>query len=455
MAQQPELESAREEISQLVERLNEAEQDNQFALFEQAKEQIEPGELALLLESLPIAQRLERWQQVERTQQVDVLVAMRAEARGAILRTLSSPELEHLLRGVDAESLVELADDLPESLLDEALTQMTSRQRDWYEQANQYGEDELGRYLNHDLVLVPANARVSEAIRALGRTQFNYSEHAYLVDKQGLYRGAVSLAQLLACPGDLRLNSQEWQSVNPLLSHSSINDATEAVEHSGFTALPVVDPEGRLQGRISLNLALELTREQYEARLMATVGLDEETDLFSSVKRSAQRRAVWLGINLMTALLASWVIGRFEATLVQVVALAVLMPIVASMGGIAGSQTLTLVIRGLAMGQITQGNLWPLIRKELGVGLINGVAWAVVIGVVATLWFGSGMTGVVMALAIVINISVAALAGVLIPVWLDRVRIDPALSGSVILTTVTDVVGFVSFLGLGTWFLLG
>ncbi|TKB50520.1 magnesium transporter [Ferrimonas sediminicola] len=445
-----ELDTSREEVSHLVERLSLAKEEQQESLFEQAIEQVEPGEIALLLESLPIGDRLERWQQVAQDEQLDVLVAMRAEARGAILRTLPEPTLAALLDRVDAESLIELADDLPVAIVDDAVTRMTARQRNWFEQASQYGDDEVGRYLNHEMVLVPANARAGDALRVLLRSHYPFSDQAYLVDALGLYRGAISLKQLASLPDTQRLKEVPLLDLVPLQATTSVVDATEAVEHSGLAALPVVDTEGRLQGRISLQLALELTREEYESRLMATVGLDEETDLFSPVLQSSKRRALWLGINLLTALLASWVIGRFEATLVQVVSLAVLMPIVASMGGIAGSQTLTLVVRGLAMGQLAQGNLRALLSKEIGVGVLNGIAWSVIIGAVAGLWFGDLATGLVMAAAIIINITVAALAGVLVPVVLDRRGIDPALSGSVVLTTVTDVVGFLTFLGLGS-----
>ena len=187
---------------------------------------------------------------------------------------------------------------------------------------------------------------------------------------------------------------------------------------------------------------------------MATAGMNEDEDLFAPVLRSSKRRATWLGINLLTAFLASWAIGLFEATLQQVVALAVLMPIVASMGGIAGSQTLTLIIRGIALGQIAKGNVSSLLIKEVSVGALNGVLWAVVVGIIASLWFSSINIGLVIAAAIVLNIIAAAFSGVLIPIILDKFKIDPALSGSVILTTVTDMVGFISFLGLGTLFLL-
>ena len=216
----------------------------------------------------------------------------------------------------------------------------------------------------------------------------------------------------------------------------------------------MVDDTNKLLGRVDILSASELVNENYERQVMATAGMDEDEDLFAPVAKSARSRALWLGINLLTAFLASWFIGLFEATLQQVVALAVLMPVVASMGGIAGSQTLTLIVRGLALGQVTGANLKALMTKELKVGGVNGVIWALVIGIVAFFWFSDPLLGLVICLAIFMNILAAALAGVLLPVVLDKLKIDPALSGSVILTTVTDIVGFVAFLGLGSLFLL-
>jgi magnesium transporter len=233
-----------------------------------------------------------------------------------------------------------------------------------------------------------------------------------------------------------------------------LDEGSDLVARSGYSALAVVDSEDKLLGRLSIGEALENVRRSLEGQFMHTAGLDEEEDLFAPIINSAKRRALWLGINLLTAFLAAWTIGLFEATLQQVVALAVLMPIVASMGGIAGSQTLTLIIRGLALGQITPQTYWTLMRKELGVGAINGVLWALVIAGITYLWFGDWIIASVISLAIVINICVAAFSGVVIPVWLEKMKIDPALSGSVILTTVTDVIGFFAFLGLGSLFLL-
>jgi len=215
-----------------------------------------------------------------------------------------------------------------------------------------------------------------------------------------------------------------------------------------------VDEGNVLLGRITIDDVVDIIREQAEHQALGAAGLDEDEDLFSPVPRAARRRAIWLGINLATAFAASWVIGRFEGTLQQIVALAVLMPIVASMGGVAGTQTLTLVVRGLALGQVARGNLRAVLRKEVLVGLVNGIVWAVVVGVVSALWFGDAPLGLVIAAAMATNLVVAALSGVIVPLTLRRMDIDPALAGGVVLTTVTDVVGFLSFLGLATLVLL-
>ena len=230
--------------------------------------------------------------------------------------------------------------------------------------------------------------------------------------------------------------------------------AARVVQNSGFISLPVLDDTNKLLGRVDIVTACELVNEDYERQVMSSAGMDENEDLFSSVRKSAQKRAIWLGINLITAFLASWFIGLFEATLQEVVALAVLMPVVASMGGIAGSQTLTLIVRGLALGQVTDSNRKALLEKELKVGLLNGVIWAIVVGAIAYLWFDSSLLGIVISIAILLNIAMAALTGVVLPIILNKLKIDPALSGSVILTTVTDIVGFVAFLGLGSLLLL-
>jgi len=443
-----------EELSQIVDRLTLAEETEQQALFEMAIGKLESSELALLLESLPVDRRQERWLQIPAEEQVQVLVAMRHEPRQTILKQLTPEALQLLLSGLDAEDLIELAETLPDTLVDDALARMDAQQRAHYQRTSLYTEEQIGRYVDHNLLLLPHKARISEARRLLRRQLPDHTDSIYLVDRTGRYAGLVPVGALLNAPAHQPVSDLLDRDPSALSASMELIDAAEKVEHSNRSALPVVDEKGYLVGRCTVRLALEIIRETYESQLMATAGMSEEEDLFAPVIRSSRRRATWLGINLLTAFLASWTIGLFAHTLEQVVALAVLMPIVASMGGIAGSQTLTLIIRGLAMGQITPGNARALLRKELGVGGLNGLLWALVIGLCATFWFASTTIGLVIALAIIINIAVAALAGVGIPLLLEKLDIDPALSGSVILTTVTDVVGFLAFLGLGTLLLL-
>ncbi|MBY5991011.1 magnesium transporter [Ferrimonas balearica] len=440
--------------SNWIEPLNLAEGEQQLVVFLEALEQLEASELGLLLESLPLAQRRALWPALPTEDRVEALVAMRVEARDSILSQLDESEMAALLGELDAESLIELSDNLSDKLVDQALGRMDTQQQAWYRASQEYDEDQIGRYLDHEVVVLPPNVKVAAALRMLRRYRSAFTDRAYVVDRHGVWLGEVTLTDLLQADASLSVRHCIDKAVAPLSADTPLLEAAERMEHSDLPMLPVVDEAGRLLGRMTLRLAMEIVREHYEGQLMASAGLNEEADLFLPVWHSAKRRALWLGINLLTALLAAWTIGLFEATLSQVVALAVLMPIVASMGGIAGSQTLTLIIRGLALGQVTAGNALDLCRKEIGVAVLNGLVWAAVIGVVATLWFGSVPLGGVMAAAIVINILAAALAGVAIPLVLDRLAIDPALSGSVILTTVTDVVGFFTFLGLGTLFLL-
>lgn len=417
-------------------------------------QQLEPDEMALALEALPLEKRVPVWHGIPDEEKLDVLVAMRGEARLLLLRQLPETELPALFDEVEAEDLIELAESVPDSVIDLALGRMDSSQRKYYDMAQQYAEHEVGRWVNHDVLIASQNIRVAEALRLLRRETAEYTEVLYLVDRTGRWAGCAKINRLLAAQSHQNVAELKEEDYPSLMAEDDIYDAAEMVERSGYIALPVLNQDGALVGRLDVGTAMELLREQAENQLMASAGLAEDADLFAPVKRSAQTRAVWLGINLLTAFLASWFIGLFEATIQEVVALAVLMPVVASMGGIAGSQTLTLIVRGLALKQISGANFQALLYKELRVGVLNGVLWALVIGTIAKIWFDSYLLGVVIAAAIVINIISAALSGVVIPVVLDKLKIDPALSGSVILTTVTDVVGFVAFLGLGSLILL-
>ena len=276
----------------------------------------------------------------------------------------------------------------------------------------------------------------------------------YIIDNQSKLLGGISINQLLILDDDKPLVDVIFHEIFAINASKNVGEAADEVILSGKAALPIIDDNGCLTGRLDLHSAFKFKEQQTDNQLIQTAGLSEEEDLFSSVWLSSKNRAIWLGINLMTAFLASWFIGLFEATLQQVVALAVLMPVVASMGGISGSQTLTLIIRGLALGQITDANRQDIVKKELKVGVINGLLWSAVIGIITFFWFGNPMLSVTICIAILGNIIVASLSGVWVPWILNKLKIDPALSGAVILTTVTDIFGFIAFLGCGTLLLL-
>eukprot|EP01090_Pellita_catalonica_P003444 TRINITY_DN1311_c0_g2_i1.p1 TRINITY_DN1311_c0_g2~~TRINITY_DN1311_c0_g2_i1.p1 ORF type:complete len:380 (-),score=47.99 TRINITY_DN1311_c0_g2_i1:415-1554(-) len=379
---------------------------------------------------------------------------MRADVRFSIINALSEVELKLTLAKLDNLSLIEWADSLPESIINEALALIEKDELELYDQANEYEDEELGHWAERKIITLPFNITIGTAKQLMERYSYDTPQQVYLINRNKQYRGTVNYYEILRSDPDTRLKTLVIEAVTVLDSKMMLPEAVEALEHSTLPALPVTDADQTLIGEVDWQFALSTQREIYEARLMAGTGMDEGDDLFAPVLKSSQKRGVWLGINLLTAILASVTIGLFEDVIAQVVALAVLMPIVASMGGIAGSQTLTLMVRAMALNQITPGNRFKFLKNELGIGSLNGIAWALIIGGLAGLWFQSPVLGGTIALAIIVNIITAALFGVLIPIILDKFKLDPALAGSVILTTVTDVVGFFAFLGTASLVML-
>ncbi len=415
-----------------------------------------PSEIGNLLESLPPGKREVVWGLVDPEDDGEVLVHVGDEVRESLIADMDPDELVAAVEDLDIDDLADLVEDLPDTVIDEVLKSMDRENRERLEQVLSYEEDTAGRLMNPDVVTVRADTTVDVVLRYLrlrGELPEN-TDHLYVVNRRHQLMGWVALQDLLTNdPGTPvnKLIDQELESIHVDATSDSV--AREFSDNDWISA-PVVDEGNVLLGRITIDDVVDIIRDQAEHQALGAAGLDEDEDLFSPVPRAAKRRAIWLGINLATAFLASWVIGRFEGTLQQIVALAVLMPIVASMGGVAGTQTLTLMVRGLALGQVARGNLKPILRKEVLVGLLNGIVWAVVVGIVAGLWFQDAMLGLVIAAAMTINLVVAAFAGVVVPLTLKRMNVDPALAGGVVLTTVTDVVGFLSFLGLATLILL-
>lgn len=415
-----------------------------------------PAKVAGLLEALPPSERGVVWSMVETDRAGKVLTYLHDEIRATLARELDPDDLVAAVLPLDLDDLVDLIQQLPNDLSDLLMQATSGARREQVETLLAHPEDSAGGLMDTDFIEVRAEVRVGAVLRYLRLldTLPSHTDQLMVVDRQGLYQGVLRLSALVTADPTQRVSEVMHTDVAAIALDTPDTEVARLFQDHDLLSAPVVDAQQRLVGRITVDDVVDLIREDADRALMQMAGLDDEADMFAPVLVSARRRAVWLGINLVTAFLAAWVIGRFEATLEQLVALAVLMPIVASMGGIAGSQTLTLMIRGLALGQIQKGNLRVLLQREMGTSVLNGLLWAAVIALLAVVWFGNWGLGGVLGAAILINLLCAALAGLAIPLLLQRMGIDPALAGSVVLTTVTDVIGFFAFLGLASLWLV-
>ena len=448
--------AAREIGQERLEELNRILDSGSAAAVREMLSALHPAEIADLIESLPSAKRMLLWKLVPRAMEGAVLLEVGEEVRESLVTTMDSDEIRAVAAGLDLDDLADFVQSLPDTLIDETLAGMEQQERHRLEQVLSYDEESAGGLMNLDAVTVRADVSLDVVLRYL-RLRGDlppHTDHLIVVDRHDRYCGVLSLRSLLTHPAEQPVAAVmdiDYEPINVKLSDAEV---VRRFEDRNLVSAPVVDDHHRLLGRITVDDVFDVMREDAEQAVMSMAGLDQDDDIFSPVVKSSRKRAVWLGVNLLTAFLASWVIGQFEGALDQVVALAILMPVVASMGGIAGSQTLTLVIRGQALGQVSRTNTPWLLRKEIMVGLLNGLLWAVVVAAVAWLWFGDPQIPLVIAAATVINLLAAATAGVVIPMILRSLGVDPALAGGVILTTVTDVVGFVAFLGLATLYLI-
>ncbi len=413
---------------------------------------LHPGEIAHLLESMPPTERKLIWSLIDQDIGGEVLVELGDEVQAGLIGNMQPHELAAAAEGMEIDDLADLIQNLPETLTSEILRLMSVQDRQRLEAVLAYEEDTAGGLMDTNVATVRADVTLDVVLRYLQQrgTLPLHTDSLIVVNRNEDYQGVLPLEKLVTAASDKTVAEIMSQDISAIPDSMSASEVAKAFEHRDLVSAPVTNPTGRLVGRITVDDVVDVIREEAERNLLSHAGLNEEDDMFSSVLHSTHRRAVWLGVNLMTAFLAAWVIGRFQATLEQVVALAVLMPIVASMGGVAGTQTLTLVIRGLALDQINSKNARWLLFKEMSVGLINGLLWAGVVAIVTILWFESIQIGGIIAAAMIVNLICAAAAGVIIPLILRNLSIDPALAGGVVLTTITDVVGFLTFLGLAT-----
>jgi len=415
------------------------------------------SEIGDLLESLPLTKRLAVWALTDPELDGEILVEVNDEVRASLIRDTPPEELVAAVDDLDLDDLADILDDLPDAVISEVLWSMDRQDRERLARVLSYPEDSAGGLMDPDVITVRPDVTLDVVLRYLrARGELpQIFDLLFVVDREGRFLGSLALADLLTrSPSTLVHELMDTRARRiPIEMHES--QVAVEFEHHDLVSAPVIDEKERLAGRITIDDVVDVIRDEAEHSVLTRAGLDEEEDMFAPVVQSARRRWVWLGVNLVTALMAAAVLYAFEPTLDQIVATAVLFPIVMSMGGIAGTQTLTLMVRGMATGQVSSTNTPALLRKEMAVGLMNGAVFSIIVAAIAMLFYKDILLGVVMAAAILLNLLAGALAGALIPGMLKRMSIDPALAGGVVLTTVTDVIGILAFVGLATFLLLG
>jgi len=417
---------------------------------------LHPSEIAHLLESMPLRERAVLWEMVDSDDEGDVLVEVSDEVRDGLIKGMKTEQLIAAVDGMELDDLADLLIDLPETVTQQVLQSLDDQDEERLRQVLAYDEESAGGLMNVDIVTVRPDVTLEVVCRYL-RVRGEMSDGTdsiFVVNRDNRYVGSLYLSRLLTQDDETLVSAVMSTDNQPIPAHTSSAEVVWEFEHRDLLSAPVVDDDYRVVGRITVDDVVDVIRDEAEHSLMSAAGLDEEDDMFAPVFKSATRRALWLGVNLCTAFLAAAVVDIFQTTVDKIVLLAVLMPVVPSMGGVAGSQSLTIITRAIALGQIDRTNARRIMRKELLVGLLNGVGWAIIVAAFTFLWFGDWRIGGVIGAAMVINLFVAAFAGFIIPLTLKRMQIDPALAGGVVLTTVTDVIGYMAFLGLGAAFLL-
>ena len=412
------------------------------------------ADVAHLLESSPPRYRHILWQMVDTDREGEVINELNDELRSVFLGDMNAAEVAQIMVGLEDDDVADILQQVPDAVTTEVLNAMDHQDRARLEQVLHYADDTAGGLMNTDTITIRARLTLDVVLRYLRRHEEipAMTDNLIVVNRSDKFIGLLPLRTLLVSDPAVSVREMMLTDIEPIPADMPDGEVARLFERNDWVSAPVVDDTGRLLGRITIDDVVDVIREDADHSFMSMAGLDEDEDTFAPIMKTTPRRAVWLGINLITAFIAASVINMFQDTIEKVVALAVLMPIVASMGGIAGTQTLTVLVRGIALGQISNSNQMWLINRELAVAAINGVLWASVVAVAASLWFEDWSIGLIIAAAMVISLITAGLTGAVLPLMMKRANIDPALAGGVVLTTVTDVVGFLSFLGLATLF---
>ena len=414
------------------------------------------ADVAYILEALPLEQRLDVWELVKVERDGDILLEVSDAVRQTLIADMDTDELLAAAEQLDTDELADLAPDLPKDVLQELLDSLDTQNRARLQSALSYSEDAVGAIMDFDIVTIREDITLEVALRYMRRLGVlpDHTDKLFVVDRDDILLGVLPLKRLVV--NDLAANVSDVMAIDAVVFHPQdiADEAAKAFERYDLVTAPVVDNNNKLVGRVTVDAVMDFIRDETESDMLSMAGLREEEDFFASVWKSVQNRWAWLAINLVTAIVASRVIGLFEGSIEKIVALAALMPIVAGIGGNSGNQTTTMIVRGLALGQVASHNMQSLITKELGVALFNGLIWGGVLAVIASVIYSNYYLGLVMMAAITLNLLLAAIMGVMILLIMNKFGRDPAVGSSVLITAVTDSGGFFIFLGLATIFLI-
>ena len=426
---------------------------------DEAKHQIKelhPGEIALLFEAIQPKDRSILWPGIEISIQGEILKEVSEDVQSQLIAEMSVDSLVKATEKLDTDDLADIVPNMPESAVHSLLLTLDFKHRERLNTVLSYPENSAGGLMNTDFITVRPDVSIRAVIRYLRllKEMPVDTDQVFIVDRDFNYLGSLLITSLLTeDPVQMVEQFISNDFSKPVRADTDESEVALLFEQRNLISAPVIDENNQLVGRITIDDVVDVIRDQAEHSVMSMVGLDEDEDVFAPIIQSSKKRSIWLGVNLITAFIAVYFIGLFEATLQQKIALAILMPVVASMGGIAGTQTLIIVTRSIATGRVTTANIKALINKEVAVSGLNGIIWSIVIGLITYYWFSDMLLSLIIALAIITNLVVAAFSGAFLPLLLSKLRIDPALAGGVILTTITDVIGFVAFLGLASLFI--
>jgi len=427
-----------------------------LAELQQRLDKLHVADVAYILEALPLEERLLVWDLVKVERDGDILLEVSDAVRESLIASMDSDELVAATEQLDTDEIADLAPDLPRDVIEDVFESLPVDEREQLRAAMSYDEDAVGALMDFDMVTVRADVTLEVVLRYLRRWDElpDHTDQLFVVDREEKLLGVLPTNRILVSDPETEVGAVMTPVIVTLAPDEKAQEAAQAFERYDLVSAPVVDAAGRLVGRVTVNTVVDFIRDQSESEALNLAGLREEEDLFAPVWNSVRNRWTWLAVNLVTAFIASRVIGLFEGSIEKLVALAALMPIIAGIGGNSGNQTITMIVRALALGQINASNARKLLAKELGVSALNGLLWGSIVGVFAFLIYHNVQLGLVMTLAMVLNLLLAAVLGVLIPLTMHKLGRDPAVGSSVLITAVTDSGGFFIFLGLATLFLL-